>query len=210
MSEKINLTPESQEQLAKIAITGYSCNGYPPTTGEWDFTPEQIKQIVKSHTKTFISDVQDVTLEVNHNTGSIYCYVWLPNNSKHVCDTELTTNDAAVNKTLVKYSPQLNEYMDKFCAKNRKRIVGSEGTPQVGIEVLIDRFMKLELDESGIQYGKLFGDAYRKKTKIKLIPEFTKGDDGRYGKLCFIHVKKSLRTSYNYITPRPKKSYNAR
>lgn len=212
MSEtKINLTPELQEQLAKISVTGYSCNGYPPARGEWDLTPDQVRQIIKNHTKTFLTDVKDVTLEVNHNTGSVYGYVWLPNNSKHVCDTELNTQNAAINRTMTKYSSQLNEYMDKFCAKNKKRVVAAEGNvPMVGIEVLVDKFMRLEFDETGIQYGRLFGESNKRKTRITCSCEFTKGDDGRYGKLCIIHVSKSLRTGYNSLSPRPKKSYNAR
>lgn len=211
MSEtKINLTPELQEQLVKTGNVAYSVSGYPPASSTWIFTVDQVRQIIKTHAKKFLNDVSDATVEANHDTGSIYGYVWIPKNSKHVCDNDLNTQQAAINKTMTKYSPQLKEFMDKFCANNRKRVVAAEDDPLVGIEIRIDEIMKLELDVEGVQYGKLFGDAYKKKTKIKCYGEFTKGDTHRYGKLCLINVEKSQKTSYRSRDPRPRKSYNAR
>lgn len=211
MSEtKINLTPELQEQLVKIAPTAYSCSGFPPASSKWEFTVDQVRQIIKKHAKTYLNDVADATVEANHDTGSIYGYVWLPKKSKNVCDNELNTQSAAINRTMTKYSKELNEFMDKFCAKNRKRVVAAQDDPLVGIEIKIDEIMKLELDEQGIQYGKLFGDPYKKKTRITCYGEFTKADTKRYGKLCLIHVEKAMRSSYKFSTPKPRKSYNAR
>lgn len=211
MSEtKKILTDEAQEQLVKIAPTAYSCSGFPPNSSEWEFTVDQVRQIIKTHAKTFLSDVADATVEANHDTGSIYGYVWIPKNSKNVCDNELNTQNSAINRTMTKYSKELNEFMDKFCAKNRRRVVAAQDDPLVGIEIRIDEIMKLELDEQGISYGKVFGDEYKKKTKITCYGEFAKADTKRFGKLCIIHVKKSMRTSYKFSSPKPRKSYNAR
>lgn len=205
------LTSEQQEQLMKIGCTSYSISGYPPTSSTWKLTPDQVCSIIKKHSKAFLDDVQDVTLDINHKTGALYAYVWIPKSSRHICDNELNNGNSAINRTMTKYSPQLKEYMEKFCAKDRRRVFSEEkNLPVAGIEVLIDAFMKIEFDENGYEYGKQFGETNKKKTRLILNCNYAKDDDGRFGKLLYVQVEKTLKTAYNSMSPRPKRSYNAR
>ena len=209
--QQVNLSPELQEQLVKISGTAYSISGYPPTSSEWEFTPDEICDIIKRHTSSILKDVSDVTLEVNHKSGAIYAYVWLPKNSKNICDNELNSGNSAINRTMMKFSPALKEYMDKFCEKDKKRIFNEErNLPLAGIEVRIDAFMKIELDESGYQFGKLFGDSFKRKTVIELTCNFAKGDNNSYGKLMFIRARKYIKNRLRSQVPKPRKSFNAR
>ena len=208
---KRTLTPEQQEQLMKIGGTSYSISGYPPVSSTWKLTQDQICSIIKKHTKVWLNDVADVTLDINHKTGAIYAYVWIPKSSNHICDNDLNTGNSAINRTMMKFSSQLKEYMEKFCAKDRRRVFSEEkNLPLAGIEVRIEAFMKIEFDENGYEYGKQFGEANKKKTQILLTCNFAKDDDGRFGKLMYLKVEKTLKSVYNSMSPRPKKSYNAR
>lgn len=209
--QMVNLSSELQEQLVQMAPTSYSISGHPPVSSSWMYTPDAVCDIIRTHTLPLLKDLSDVTLEVNHKTGAVYAYVWLPNNSKNICDNELNSGHSAINRTMTKFSPALKEFMEKFCEKDKRRIFREEGNlPLAGIEVRIDKFMEIELDVNGFQFGKLFGDAFKKKTKIDLICDFTKGDDGRYGKLTYIRATKSLRNRLRRATPKPRRSFNAR
>ena len=213
MAENVNknITQEQAEHLKKIAGTAYSINGFAPTESGWKLTADQICQIIKTWTKDYLSDLSDVTIDVNHKTGAIYAYVWIPRQSKNICNNELNSGNSAINRTMLKYSKELKEYMDKFCAKEDRRIFSEErNLPLAGIRVQIDRFMKLEFDENGNEYGKQFGEKFKRKTRIELTCNFAKGDDGRFGKLQFLQVTKSVRNNFATLAPRPKKSYNAR
>ena len=205
------LTENQQEQLVKISATAYSISGYPPVGSQWKLTHDQICSIIKNHTKAWLDDVRDVTLDINHKNGALYAYVWIPNDSKHITDTSLSSGNSAINRTMTKYSSQMKEYMEKFCAKDRRRIFKEErNLPVCGLEVMIDKFMKIEFDESGYEYGQQFGEANKKKTTIFLTCNYSKDDDGHFGKLLYLQVDKSLKSAYNSMAPRPKKSYNAR
>ena len=112
---------------------------------------------------------------------------------------------------MIKFSPALKEYMDKFCDKDKRRIFNEErNLPLAGIEVRIDAFMRIEFDENGYQFGVTFGENYKRKTIIELTSNFSKGDDGRFGKLMYIQVKKCVKDRLRTATPKPKRSFNAR
>lgn len=198
-------------RLIDSAITAFSVSGYAPSESTWCFTPEQVIDIVTTYTKAYLEDLSDVDLDINYKTGEIAAFVWIPDNSRHICNNELKNSRSAINRKLYKHSKEINEFMDKFCLPSDKRIYKEEtGLPKVGIRVQIDRFMRLELDDSGNEYAKAFGDRYRRNTRIMLQGIFSKGDDGRFGKLNYIKVTKSLKSSFGVSRkPRPKRSYNA-
>lgn len=211
MANTKNLTAEQQELLMKIASTSYSVSGYPPVSSTWKLTEDQIRSIIKKHTKAWLDDVSDVTLDINHKTGMIYAYVWIPKNSKHITDNELNTGNSAINRTMLKYSNQMKEFMEKFCAKDRRRVFSEErNLPLAGVEVMIEAFMKIEFDENGFEYGRQFGEMNKKKTQLALQCNYAKDDDGRFGKLLYVRVDKSVKSSFNNLSPKPKKSFNAR
>lgn len=210
-ANNVNLTPQLQEQLVKIAGTVYSVNGYAPSKSGWDLTPDQICSIIKHWTRGYLKDVSDVTLDINHKTGAIYAFVWIPSNSNHICNRELEGNNSAINRSLTKFSSELKEFMDKFCSKEDRRIISEErNLPLAGIRVQIDRFIKLEFDENSYEFGKLFGEKYKRKTKIKLTCNFQKATDGKFGKLLHVEVIKMVKSNFNNWSPKPKRSYNAR
>lgn len=216
-SEKITISKEEyeklkreREQLIKISGTAYSISGYPPTESGWKFTEKQICDIIQEHTKAWLPDVQNVSLDHNPKTGALYAYVWLPKNSKHVTNTELQSDKSAINRPMKKYSPQLKEFMEKFCEKSKRRTLQEQSNlPYVAIEVLIENFMKIELDENGFKFGQSFGEKYKRKTRITLTADFVKTDDNRFGRLNFIQATKSTKVSFSTLSLKPKRSYNA-
>ena len=207
----LSVSEETQAQLAKIASVGYSLSGFPPTKSEWELTENQICEIIKTHTKAYLEDVQDVTIEHDRRNGALYAFIWIPSESKHVCDHVLQNGNSAVSKTMKRYSPKLKEYMDKFCQKDRRRTVSENGNlPLVGVEVMIERFLQIGFDEAGNGFGKLVGDAFRRRTQIRLKPIYdTRGNGGQFDKLRFVRVSKSLKNRNAYTgKPTPRKSFN--
>lgn len=210
-NEKKTLTEEMQKRLVKTSATNFSVHGYVPNATEWKLTPDQIRDIIKTHASATLDDIADVTLEINHKSGAISAFVWIPRDSKHLVNNELKNSNSAIKRSLTRYSQQLKEFIDKFCEKDDKRLYQEEGGLNiVGIRVRVDIFMKLEFDESGNQYAKVFGDENRKKTFITLTSNYSRAEDGRFGKLNYIQVKKELKNRYSSTTPRPRRSYNSR
>lgn len=202
------MTAEKFEHLKKMAPPVYSISGYMPTTGTWKLTPEQIKSIVARIAKGFLSDISDVTLDVNHKNGRVAALVWIPSDSKHLRDTTTLSEISAIRKPIVRYSSELKEFMDKFCANDCKRTVNEEsGLPVVGIEVLLERFLRIEFDENGEQFAREFGTG-KFKTKLTLFAHFVKGDNSEFGKLRYIQVEKSIKSDFDRFEPKPKKSFN--
>lgn len=209
MPKTLSLPEETQAQLAKIASVGYTVSGYPPTMSGWDLTEGQVCDIIKEHAKSYLDDITDVTLEWNKRNGAIYAYVWLPKDSKHICDRGLQNGNSAINKKLNRLSQQMKEFMEKFCQKDRRRTLPeSSNLPLVGVEVDVGKFLQLQFDEHGTAYGKLVGDQFRRNTNIRVKPMFTKGRDNQFEKLSYIRVTKSLKTRGAGGRPQPKRSYN--
>ena len=173
------------EDMNKLKATGaltYSMSSYAPCEAGWQLTKSQICDIIKNQTKAFLDDVQTVTLEINHKSGMISAFVWIPRNSRHICNNDLKGNNSAINRSMTRYSSEIKEYMKKFCLDGDARIVQEEdGMPLAGIRVAIDRFMKIEFDENGNQYAEKYGTKNQKKARIELTCNFKKGDDGRFG-----------------------------
>lgn len=198
-------------RLKAVGSLSFSQSGYAPSKTEWELTPDQVIDIVKKQSKAFIDDVDQVTLDVNYHNGRISAFVWIPKNSRHVCNNELRNSNSAINRSMTRYSKEIKEFMDKFCFENEKRIISAdEGVPLVGVRVAIERFMKIEFDENGIQYAERYGTKNQRKSIITLTGYYAKGDEGRFGKLQYIVVSKRLKTRFSGYNPKPKRSYNAR
>lgn len=199
------------ERLKATGSLSYSQSGYAPCKAEWELTPEQIIDIVKKQSKAFIDDIDTVTLDINNRNGFIAAFVWLPKNSRHICNNDLKSSNSAISRSMTRYSEDIKEFMSKFCYQNEKRVISAdEGVPLVGIRVAIERFMRIEFDESGSQYAQKYGTKNQRKAELTLTSIFDKGDDGRFGKLQYIVVSKKLKNRFSGYKPRPKKSFNAR
>lgn len=197
--------------LKKISNLAYTMSGYVPCEASWNFTPDQIKEIVWKQTKTFLDDVKDVTIEVNDRTGAIECFVWLPNTSPNLCNTELQNANSAINRITHKCSKSCNEFMDKYCSKRERGIIPADNrVPLAGIKVATETFLKIECDENGSQFAKKFGDGGTpRRSRLTLTCHFAKNRDGRFRDLQYVHVTK-MSTGAKSYHPVPKRSYNAR
>lgn len=210
-TNQLDLTEETKRLLARVGCTGYSIHGYQPSAGEWRLTLEQVKEIIFNITKTYLDDIREATVEIDHSKGNLYAYVWIPTRSKHITNNDLNVGNAAVRKSMIVYSTQMKEFMEKFCDKNCRRLLPEEHDNDIrGIEVNIAKFMKIEFDENAFEYGKITKDAFKRRTRISLRANFLSGDDGRYGKLQFLEVRKEVKSSIQNYQPRPRRSYNAR
>jgi hypothetical protein len=203
------LSPDVQRLLSRIGCTGYTLHGYQPSAGEWRLTIDQIRDIVLTISKGFVEDIEKVTIETDHRQGKLYGYVWLPTRSSHITNNELNNGNSAIRKTMVKYSQPLKEYIDKFGTKGNKRLIPAEDTNEYrGIAVEISKFLRMEFDENAFNYGKVVGDKYKRKTTVKLKCKFGRGDDGRFGKLQYVEVRKEIKGEYVDKVLRPKRSFN--
>lgn len=210
LQKKVADLQKQVDHLAKIAGTAYSVSGYAPGLSEWQYTREQIEDIIRTHAKDYISDISDVTVEIERN-GELSAYVWIPSNSSHITNTELNNPNSAINRTLKRYSPQMKEFMDKFCDKNAKRLLPSDdNSPVCGIMVRIDKFMEIELDRNGYMFGKLFGEKYKKPMNITMQAHFNRESGGGFGRFKYLSVSKASRSNRSRRRPIPKKSHNVR
>lgn len=211
---QLNLTEEKQRMLAKAAATGYSISGYLPVSSEWKLTEAQIKDIIMRITRQYLDDAKTVTLMVDHRSGAIYAYVTIPANSKHVTSHKLNNSDSAIKRSMKEYSQQMKEFMNKFCEKNNQRLLpGERNNSVLGIQVEIPKFMRIEFDENGYEYGKQIGDRFKRRTKIKLYPNFLRpkdGVNGNFGAFNFMRVIKTIEGDVDKDDWRPKRSYTVR
>lgn len=208
----LNLDEQKQKMLARAGALPYTLHGYQSVSAEWDLTIDQIQEIITKITRGYLDDLQTVTIEVDHRRGALYAYVWIPKDSKNITDNSLKGGNSSVNRSMTQFSKQIREFMDKFCLKENKRLLpaGNDNTVK-GIEVAIERFMKVEFDENGFEYGKLIGQNFKRKTKLTLVPHFVDGDgDQRFGKLQYLEVSKRVKTNFDTKNPKPRRSFNAR
>lgn len=214
VQKTLNVSEETQAQLARIAAIGYTQSGLIPAQCEWHLTEDQCCEIVKRITRTFVSDVDTVTIDFNRrNPRQLFAYVWIPKDSDYIKDRSLKGGNAAVNRSLTRISSEMREFMDKFCEKNKRRLLpeAAENGRFVGIEVRLDRFLEIEFDSTGMSYGKLTSDDFRRKTRIMCQGDFEKDRDrpGRVKKLNFIRVTKGIPGRERSGKPQPRRSYNA-
>lgn len=208
----LNLDEQKQKMLARLGALPYTLHGYQSVSAEWDLTIDQIQEIITKITKGYLEDLQTVTIEIDHRRGALYAYVWIPKDSKNITDNTLKSGNSSVSRSMISFSKNIREFMDKFCLKENKRLLpaGNDNTVK-GIEVAIERFMKVEFDETGFEYGKQISQGFKRKTKLTLIPHFVDGDgDQRFGKLQYLEVSKRVKTNFDTKNPRPRRSFNAR
>lgn len=207
--------------LKKIGATGYTLNGYRPIMSEWQIDKKTVIDIIYNTTKAWIEDVDSVSLGLkfakNPKTGErfdmLVGYVWIPSNSRHLVDNSLKNSNSLVKQSIYEISPKLKEYLAKFSKDKNQKPFGAEtrsgrkNAKVKGVEICPNRFLQVEFDERGYEYGKLFGEEFKEECNIQIIipSEFRKSRDPKY-----IIVQKSLRTRSAKTKEElvPSKSYN--
>lgn len=210
-NQQVTLDKQKIKMLSRLGALPYSLHGYQAVGTEWDLTIDQIKEIITRISKGYIDDLQTVTVEVDHRRGALYAYVWIPKDSKNITDNSLKRGNSSVSRSMMQLSDSIKEFMDKFCLKENRRLLPANDNSLKGIEVAIERFMKVEFDENGFEYAKQIGQEYKRKTRLLLVPHFVDGDgDQRFGKLQYLEVSKRVNTNFDARNPKPRKSFNAR
>lgn len=222
--EPLKLDEHKQSLLARLGVYGYTLHGYMPTVCEWSLSPDQVADIIYKISKSYLDDIDSVSLGIkkvgkNNNIPVIAGYVWLPANSHHIINDELKIANGPVRKTFYEYSDKLTEYLEKFSEnKNQRPFKGEykKGSRRsldrsvIGIEVIADRFIQIEFDMKGVEYGKLIRQDFTKNLKVMIEPkiEYKNGEDEithviiRKG-----HVQKEIRNKRDL---RPNRSHNIR
>lgn len=206
------MTKEKFDNLVKISPTSYSLSGWTPTGTQWRLTESQIEEIILRISKTYLDDVVDVSIIVDHHTGGLTAYVTIPNNSHHITSNDLKSDKSVIKRSMRTMSKEIKEFMEKFCMKNHRNLIKGANSNNVGIEVDIMKFMKIEFDENGNAFRKEFGN-HNRKTQITLYPNFFKGREGSggaYGQLNYVRVEKTLPNRLDTSKWKPKRSVNIR
>ena len=198
-----------------MSRTAYNNGGHPPHESKFIYTYDQMIEVIEKNARVWLDDLTEATIEPTKD-GKLAAYVWIPRNSKHIVDNSLKNSNSAINASVQSYSPQMKEFMDKFCEKKMKRLINPnerERSEIVGIEILLENLLCIEFDVTGYEFGKKFGDKYRKKTNIQIIPDFRPVDssDGKkkYTKISNIAVIKYFGRRQTG-SKRPTPCFNAR
>lgn len=207
--EKFNEKKVPKDNLNKFAALSYNPAGFLPSAAIFRVTLSQLKPAVLDFAKTFLSDIQNVTFITNPKSGEISTFVWLPADSKHLRDTSTMDERSAVKLPIIRYSPDLKTFMDRFCHSDHRRTISEEnGLNLAGIQIDLARIAKLIFDENGVKFSNDCG-VQRTPANIRLTANFEKGDGVNFGRLRYLEVVKSTRTGLEEVEPKPKKSFKA-
>ena len=212
-SKKYNFTDEELEGLIKMAQIGYNLSGVAPVEATFLYTPSMLKTIILRSAKNYIADIKDVTFYINHKTGDVGIYCWMPKTSQHLVDNTLQNGNTQLSRPIMRYSKDLKEFMDKFCLKGEKRVIPDQNSRSnlVGIKINISPFLEVEMDRKSIQYSSKF-NTKKEDYRIKIKYEFTKpgrGSGDNFGDISKILVSKTKPSYRESVAPRPKRSFNA-
>lgn len=215
MNEKVlNLDAEKQRLLAGIANLSYNVDGLEPSEVKWCVTLDQMRNIVTAVTKPYLDDLLSVYHRINEHNGSMDWYVWIPSDSKHITSNELRNDQSAIKRSMTKYDNQIKEFMDKYAIEKKlipsRRIPGARDAK--GVHINLEKICATFFDEAGVQYGKIVGNEYRRKSRIETTCVYR--DEGRGsnrpGKLMYIEVAK-MATQNKFASQdyQPARSFNA-
>lgn len=196
---------EEQREEAHMMITSFNSGGFAPVASTFQLTPNQLKAEILAIAQSFISDFTDCTIDTNRNTGTVYAYVWIANNSEHVRDNSTMDANSAIKKPIPRYSKEFKEFMDKFCRGDKRTYPDDRGLGKLALDVDILRFINIIFDRYGNEYSKKYGGRPQ-KTEVGITAHFGKSENGKFGNLRYISIQKSTYNSNRSTEPRPKKS----
>lgn len=215
MNEKVlNLDAEKQRLLAGIANLSYNADGLEPTEVKWCVTLDQMRKIVTLVTKPYLDDLLSVYHKINERNGSMDWYVWIPSDSKHITSNELRNDQSAIKRSMTKFDGQIKEFMDKYAIEKKmipsRRIPGARDAK--GVHINLEKICATFFDEAGVQYGKIVGNEFRRKSRVETTSVYGKDRDrsGGPGKLLYIEVvKKASHNRFASEDYQPARSFNA-
>ena len=212
---------QAAKALIPTSITAFTLSGFTPAESVYQLSAAQVKEMIKKIAESYLDDITGVDLEMSTVPGGDgkkrqwepIAYIGLPRDSKHVISKSGNREESAIrNRTIVNYSQELKEFLDKFCDKEfRKTIPNREGT--LSIRCRLTEFIAIEFDEKGIEYKKLIPadmQKWSRKADFMVKPYFNQPKDngGEPGNLKYIEVKKFFRNVKYQRNLLPKKSYN--
>lgn len=207
--KNVNPDQPAVTALVESSITSYNIGGFTPVMSVFRLVPDQLKKILFECTKSFLSDVRMVTLDIDYTKGIIGAFAWIPDDSDSIRDTSTLSDKSAIRKPIYRYSQQLREFMDRFCPNDSKRIFKDENNMHLmGIPILVDRMLMIVFDANGDKFAKEYDMRDPVKTRIRLLATFAKGDDTTtYGKFRYLEVQKAIKSDLLQREPKAKKSY---
>lgn len=146
----------------KFAETMYNIGGKIPSACVWNLTENDIKNIVLSVSKSFITDFNTVTVSIDKNAGMVNALVWLPMTSEHISDSSLVNNnEIAIKgiKVFYRKSEKLNDFTNRFSPKGKSTPIPEEGrNPKLcAVAVSIQKIFESYFDKDGKDFQKKFG-----------------------------------------------------
>lgn len=172
--EQNNEKKENIEGLKKLSSIAYSLSGWLPSSVSWELTKEQYTGIILKFAKQFLGEeVRGVQIDPDRKNGMyiIRTYILLSKNSPHLFSNELNNPEYAVKKKVRKLSNELNEFMKRFCTQDMDQVIYDDSFNAIEIDAM--RIIKLEMDEQGIEYGKIYGEEYKRKYIVTVRPSWS-------------------------------------
>lgn len=190
---ELNYTNEQKRCLARIASMSYTMGNYLPQEVIWTFNASTIIKIVEEKVRSHnIEDFYEITLgrapftyqdtETGENrTDKIpAAFIWLPRNSDHLVDKRLQNTNSYIKTPIPSYSDTLKKFAATFGVGGKLKHVSGQGvgledgkrtTGKRGDAIVTDlmRFMAVELDINGTEYGKLFGNEFKERLVMQLV-----------------------------------------
>lgn len=231
---ELNYTNEQKRCLARTASMSYTMGNYLPQEVIWTFNKETIIKIVEKTTLTHgIDEIDSVTLgrapftyhdnETGENrTDKIpVAFIWFKPNSKHLVDKRLQNTNSFIKTPLRRYSDELKKFASIYGVGGKLNHIngyntgienGKRSTGKKGDAIVTDlmKFMAVELDINGVEFGKQFGNEFKERLVMRLVDIDLKRVDGgdpedKEIREITISLSRPRRTKKQM---RPKSSYN--
>ena len=202
----ISSIPEKMMRgLMKIGFLSYSLSGWVPNKVSWDMSGDQMEKLIMRYAKQWLGDeVVDVKIFLGSSPkeNDFKTYVLIPKNSSLLYSNELSGENMAIHKRIPRYSPKLKEFMNRFCTKKNQRIHYDPESSEVGILIETIRILRIEFDDTGIEFGKIFGGDYKKKVEIEIHPVWEKLTEaekrnGRKTRFKYFRIMKTQNSKTN-------------
>lgn len=233
---ELNLNEEKQRCLARIGVLGYTLGNYLPQECTWRIGKRETIEIIARHSQPYLDDIVDITLYgvkqsamINNHKETVTLpavYIWLPKKSHNLVDQNLKNLDTAIPIPSNSPSEKLQEYAKKFGENGKLNLIGGKKVnydyenernmsqnlnDRVGFAVTLDRFLQMEFDSNNYEYGKMFGNEFKRKTDIRVVPEFRTKPNGLI-EVEKLNVTKYIITNVNVMdgTTVPRNAHNIR
>ena len=212
---------QAAKALIPTSITAFTLSGFTPAESVYQLTAAQVKEMVKKIADSYLDDTTGVDIEMSRVPGGDgkktqwepIAYIGLPVDSKHVISKSGNKEESAIrNRTIVNYSQELREFLDKFCDKDFRRPMRNQGGT-LSIRCRLTEFIAIEFDEKGLEYKKMIPadmQKWSRKADFAVKPYFNQPKDngGEAGNLKYIEIRKYFRNVKDQRNLLPKKSYN--